>query len=129
MNNTKRQYMTAFNSHLIEFAEDIRRVFPDDMDIASAENGLKKLKKANPKLLISLFKEHISDKYNDEIEKGDVNFFVETDFSKDIPKDKSMFVDKINSFKKPVANMDNENKEKIVKYMKNLNTLSKLYFS
>ena len=50
------QILTAFNNHFIEFVEDVKRVFPDDIEIATAANALSKLRKANPKIILMGFK-------------------------------------------------------------------------
>jgi len=36
------QYLQAFNNHFEEFIDDVVRVFPDDKEIATASNALKK---------------------------------------------------------------------------------------
>ena len=59
----KTQILTAFNDHFIQFVEDIQLVFPDNTDIASVSLALGKLHKANPRLLIMSFKEHVVSGY------------------------------------------------------------------
>ena len=44
--------VSAFNDHFMEMVDDIVAVFPDDLDILSAKNSLKALRKLNPKMLI-----------------------------------------------------------------------------
>ena len=52
----------------MELVLDIERVFPDDNDISTVKNSFVELRKANPKLVIKVFKEQIYDIYNNEIE-------------------------------------------------------------
>ena len=80
----KTQILAAFNDHFIQFVEDIQLVFPDNTDIASVSLALGKLRKANPRLLIMSFKEHVVSGYRNEIEKGDINFFITNDYQKDL---------------------------------------------
>ena len=73
------QILSAFNNHFTEFVEDIKRVFPDDIDIATAANALAKLRKANPKMIIMAFKQFVSLPYKKEIEAGEIEFFINKD--------------------------------------------------
>ena len=72
----KAQILSAFNDHFMQFVQDIQLVFPDNSDIATVSLALGKLRKANPRLLIMSFKEHVVSGYRMEIEKGDINFFI-----------------------------------------------------
>ena len=59
----KSTILRAFNSHFLEFVEDVLRVFPSDTDIIAAKNGLIALKKANPRIILMGWKEYIADRY------------------------------------------------------------------
>ena len=54
--------LTAFNDHFLEFLNDIQSVFPDDPDILSAKNALTLIRKANPKMIVKIWKTFIADK-------------------------------------------------------------------
>ena len=69
------QILSAFNDHFTEFVDDIKRVFPNDVDIATAAKALAKLRKANPKIIIVAFKQFVSSPYKKEIESGEIDFF------------------------------------------------------
>jgi len=60
-------FIKSFNEHFVEFVEDIQSVFPDDVDIKTAKNFLILFKKSNPRLLVKIWKEHIVNKYQNEI--------------------------------------------------------------
>ena len=51
--------LTAFNTKLFEFMEDLADTYPEEKDIASALEALRLLKKINPKLIHSGFMEYI----------------------------------------------------------------------
>jgi hypothetical protein len=51
--------LTAFNTKLFEFVEELADTYPEEKDIASALESLKLLKKVNPKLIHSGFMEYI----------------------------------------------------------------------
>ena len=42
----------AFNTHLLEFLDDIIRIYPDNQDIAKAKTSIETIKKANPAIII-----------------------------------------------------------------------------
>ena len=51
--------LTAFNTKLFEFVEDLADTYPEEKDIISAKESLNLLKKINPKLIHSGFMEYI----------------------------------------------------------------------
>ncbi len=123
------QLLTAFNNHFEEFVDDIVRAFPDDIEIAAAANALKKLRKANPKLIIMIFKEYVLEPYGNKIMEGDLSYFIEKDYSKDVEGSAQAgpILEKIQQIKGPLVGMENKEKAKVLKYMQNLCKLSGLY--
>lgn len=51
--------LSAFNSQLIAFVEDLYETYPEEKDLAKAVDALKALKKVNPKLIHTSFMEYI----------------------------------------------------------------------
>ena len=122
------QILSAFNKHFTEFVDDIKRVFPDDVDIATAANALAKLKKANPKMIIMAFKQFVSLPYRKEIEAGEIDFFIKKDYSQDVGGDSaSLILSKIDLLRKPVSEMNKNEQKKVIKYIQNLTKLADLY--
>jgi len=122
--------LTAFNEHFVEFISDIQAVFPEDVDILSAKNSLLMIKKANPKMIIKIWKTHIVDKYMDQIEKGDISFFINKDYSGDLSKSyfsSNKIIEGIDRLRNPIREMTPENQQKTMKYIQNLTKLSSLY--
>jgi hypothetical protein len=121
--------LQAFNNHLFEFLNDIQVIMPDDKDIVSVNLALSNIKKINPKLIIKIWKTHISSKYKQSIEDGDISFFLNKDYTQDLEKLESSnnIVTKINLLREPIRNMGEENQKKCMKYMQNLTKLSELY--
>lgn len=121
--------LKAFNDHFIEFLEDVQNVFPDNADILTAKNALLALRKANPVLIIKVWKDYIVFKYNDRIMSDDISFFIDKDYVEDVSDmgSSATIVKKINILREPVRNMGKENQDKVMKYLKNLTKLSKLY--
>ena len=127
----KTQILSAFNDHFIQFVEDVQLVFPDNSDIATVSLGLSKLRKANPRLLIMSFKEHVVSGYRTEIENGDINFFINNDYQNDLNNigvgSSNQILEKIDCLRGPVRDMNKNEQDKVMKYMQNLLKLSDMY--
>jgi hypothetical protein len=120
--------LTAFNDHFMAFLNDIQSVFPEDSDILTAKNGLIAIRKANPKMIVKIWKTFIADKYKTEIASGDISFFINKDYSEDVVNSNGSdkIMEAINRLRQPVKNMSYENQAKSMKYIQNLTKLSVL---
>jgi hypothetical protein len=118
----------AFNNHFTEFVEDIIRVFPDNVDVLSAKNAITRIRKANPKLVPEIWKTLIVGKYISKIENGDLDYFINKDYSEDLavnPNNK-VIIEAIDRMRKPLKDMNPDDKTKSIKYIQNLSKLSLL---
>ena len=120
--------LTVFNDHFIEFVTDIQKVFPEDPDILTAKNSLLTIRKANPKMIVKIWKTFIVDKYQREIDSGDLAFFMEKDYSTDIAgtENSSKIMESINRLRGPIKQMTPDNQAKTMKYIQNLTKLAAL---
>lgn len=120
--------VTVFNDHFSEFISDVQSVFPDDPDILTAKNALMAIRKANPKLLAKIWTTHVYSPYKQEIDAGNINFFITKDYSNDLAKNENAdkIMESINRLRKPIKEMSPENQEKTMKYIQNLSKLSLL---
>lgn len=118
--------LKVFCNQIQDFIEDVERVLPDDKDIRRARTAIEALKKANPKLLIMGWKTHVADKYGETIMAGNVNFFLEKDYTEDVSGDGSI-LEAINRLKDPIRSIDESNMAKVIKYIQNLTQLSTMY--
>jgi hypothetical protein len=126
----KSQVIEAFNKHFVEFIIDIERVFPNDPDIMSTRKTINKSLILMPRALIKMFNEHFVKLYSNQIENGDISFFIDNDYRKQYgyKEDEQVWaLDKIESLRQPVKNMVDEEKKKVVKYLQNLKKLTDLY--
>jgi hypothetical protein len=121
-----RQVLTTFNNHFLEFVNDIQQVFPNDVDISTIHNAFTKMRKANPKLIMMTFKEHVLEPYRKEIETGDIEFFISKDYRQDVGNN-NMILEKIDCLRGPIREMNTEEQKKVVKYLQNLCKLCDLY--
>ena len=123
------QYLQAFNLQFEEFVNDIIRVFPDDNEIATAANALKKMRKANPKLFATVFNEYVNKPYGKHIHDNNLKYFLEKDYTIDVGNASHgiEILSKVNIIKTPISNMNVEDQKKVLKYLQNLCKLSDLY--
>ena len=65
----------------------------------------------------------------DEIEKGNIAYFLEKDYAQDIQhvSDVKGVVDAINKIRNPINEMGEKNQQTSMQYILNLSRLSKLY--
>ena len=122
--------LKVFNNHFIEFCEDVEQIFPENKDIKKAKAGLELLRKANPRIIVMFWKSYIVPNYGDQIEKGNLDYFLNKDYKEDLLKNQSndtKIIDAIDKIRQPIREMSQDNKAKAVKYIQNLTKLSKMY--
>ena len=120
--------VTVFNDHFSEFVNDIQSVFPEDPDILTAKNALLAIRKANPKLLVRIWVKYISNPYKNQIESGDINFFLTKDYSSDLARNDNAdkIMESIDRLRNPIKEMSPENQCKTMKYIQNLSKIAVL---
>lgn len=131
MNKQSIVILNAFNSHFSEFIEDIVQIFPEDKDVLLAKQSFVMAKQANPKLIIKIWKSFIVEKYLDEINEGDIGFFINKDYSNDINNvnNSDKIIDAINRLRTPIINMSPKDQMNTMKYIQNLTKLNIAYFT
>ena len=123
--------LTAFNKHFGDFLDDVQNVFPNSVDILTAKNALNLIRKSNPKMLVNIWMKYIVTPYDEQIELGDISFFINKDYKNDLVNLKSSdtVMDSINRLRDPIRSMSPEDQEKTMKYIQNLSKLAKMYQS
>ena len=118
--------VTVFNNHFSEFVDDIQSVFPDDPDILTAKNSLLAIRKANPKLLVKIWITYVYAPYKEQIDIGNIDFFLSKDYSSDLSKNENAekIMESINRLRNPIKEMSQENQAKTMKYIQNLSKLA-----
>jgi hypothetical protein len=121
-------FVSVFNEHFSNFIDDVQSVFPDDVDILTAKNALLTIRKANPKLLVKIWLKYVYTPYKQQIEEGDIQFFLTKDYSCDLAKNDNAdkIMESIDRLRKPVSEMSSENQAKTMKYIQNLSKLAML---
>jgi len=123
--------LSAFNDHFVEFVTDVQSVFPEDHDILVAKNSLLAIRKANPKMIVKIWNTYIVGKYKAEIEKGDISFFINKDYSQDLvyASNPDKIIESIDRLRMPIKLMNPVDQAKTMKYIQNLTKLAAMYES
>jgi hypothetical protein len=119
--------MKAFLNQFTDFVEDVQSVFPDNADIESAKTALFLVKKTNPRILMNAWVTYIVGPYTGEIEKGDIGFFLNKDYTQDLEYMGNAVMQKVDTLRGPVRDMGADNQAKSMKYIQNLTKLAKLH--
>ena len=121
--------LNAFNDQIAELLNDVITIFPDNIDIKTAQNSLGLIRKANPKMTIKIWKTCIVDKYGDKFDSEDITFFIEKDYSGDLSSMdySNKIMEAVDRLREPIKMMDLSNQKKTMKYFSNLKKLCCLY--
>ena len=127
--------MKSFNTLFFDFLDEIIVIYPENKNIKIAKEKFEFIRKGNPSILIKFWKTHVYDCYYDQINAGNIQFFLEKDYSADLSKDlgvdKGYTNDKILSMiedvRGTIRGMDDVNQAHSAKYIMNLSKLSEIY--
>ena len=115
----------AFNKHFIEMLEGIK-VHDTGKSMKKAISGCKLIIKTRPKF-IPLFWKVYAIRFGDDIDKYGIDSFIDMDYKSDeILKEYSMLCEQLGPMREIVKGMNEEEQAKVLDYIKNLNTISKL---
>lgn len=118
--------LPIFNKHFLEFLDDISSVFPDNVDIITAKNGILAIKKINPTIIVKIWQKHIVEPYLTQIQGGNIDFFIHKDYTTDLATtdNSDKILESINRLRDPIRQMSLEDQKKSMKYIQNLTKLS-----
>jgi hypothetical protein len=125
--------LKTFNKQLSEFIDDISTIFPSEKDVMVLATFMKTVIFGKPRAIIDVWYRFIALKYNNEIENGEIEYFLNKDYSEDLQSapGSTETLDAINKLRSTIklAFDQDVNKEKTIKYMQNLTKLSNLYYN
>ena len=125
----KSLIMKSFNKQLFDFFDDIIRIVELNDEVKVARVYFETLRKANPSILLKVWYNKISIPYGAIIEEGNVDFFLEKDYSSDINMANAKEIVRIidSSLRDPIRGMDEVNKQHCMRYVQLLSRLSVAY--
>jgi hypothetical protein len=121
--------MRAFNKCFYDFMDDIMTVFEDKLPFLQAKKNCEMIQSANPAILIRAWYQYVYSKYAEDIDAGNTAFFLEKDYSDDINQfDYAEHIMKvINTFREPLKNLSDSNKDMAMKHIQMLSRVSAKY--
>ena len=120
----------AFNTLFFQFMDDIIDMNPEQSDILQARIFFQNTKKTNPTLLIKIWKKHVYDPFQQHIDEENIDFFLNRDYQGEVSKiatNEGSIQRFIVQMKTQLQQMDVSSKMKIMKDIKNICYLSKIY--
>jgi len=115
--------LTAFNTQLLNFFEELCNTFPEERDIKMATEAIKGAKKINPRLILDLFTEHVYTELSGAIAKRDVLHIRQVAQQK-ISTQFNEMISALAIFDKHWDSMGSKNQEVIWQYLKVLCVLT-----
>ncbi len=127
----KSTIMRTFNTHFMEFLDDIISIFPEKREIQVAKTGFETIKQSNPTLIIRMWNSHIYQRYGDAVDNGDIDFFFDKDYATDLVESQQYneIMKFIDEFRQPLREMNEVNRQHSIKYIQNLSKLASMYAS
>lgn len=123
-----------FINQLSGFIDDLLIIIPNNQGIISAKKYVKTVSSLNPKLLLTLWYESVTQKYATQIKEGDLEFALNRDYSEDVSGkiennsesgESIMLI--IDNLKQATKSLDDDQKKTIIKYLQNITQLTQLY--
>ena len=125
--------LKTFNKQLSEFIDDVSNIFPGEKDVIVLSTFIKTVIFGKPRAIIEVWYNNITLKYNKEIQDGEIEYFLNKDYSDDLQSapGSSETLDAINKLRNSIRRAFDQdvNREKTIKYMQNLTKLANLYYN
>lgn len=125
----KSTILRAFNTLFFDFLDDIIGIVEDAGDIRSAKTSFEMFRKGNPTIIIKVWHTYIYVPYAKVIEAGDLEFFINKDYTGDLSvlANSGDVVKTIDKIREPIRNMTETNKAHSLAYIQKLSKLSAVY--
>ena len=127
-------FTSMFNTLFFNLVDTVVKYFPKDAKLLSAQKSLNVIRKINPKLVFRVWDYYVATPYKKEIEAGDVEFFINKDYSSDLSDyakihDYKEMSDAIDRLREPVRNMNKGQQFEIMGIIQSLSKLADLHKS
>ena len=114
--------LTVFCNMLIRFFEELKDTFPEEREIKLALDTIQNAKKINPRLVLDMFYEHVSNPLREPIAKEDEESIIVYARSK-ISNQYNEILPALSIFDKHWTTLSDPNRQSIWKYLKVLVSL------
>ena len=129
----KALVLKTFNKQLTEFIDDVNAIFPGEKDVVLLSTFMKTIMFGKPRAIIEVWYENITLKYYEQIENGELEYFLNKDYSEDLQDSpgSAESLQAINSLRSSIRKAFelDINKEKTLKYVQNITKLANIYYN
>jgi len=123
--------LKAFNKLFFDFFDELITIYPENVEIMTGRESFETFKKLNPTSIIKVWYPYIYAPYQATIDSGDIDFFMEKDYSTDLTEanvaNAKGVLEMIDNVREPIRNLSKENRVHATKYIQNLSKLSAAY--
>ena len=100
----KSQVLKGFNVHLFEFLDELKKIFPENMDIPTVRTFFELTKKGNVTILIKAWNVYVNVPYGTKLEEGELDYFIDKDYREDLIElsNSDEIVSSIDKIRKPL---------------------------
>ena len=125
----KSTVLKGFNTYFFDFLDDVASIIENNEDILVSRSFFETVKKANPTLIIKSWYLYIYTPYKGIIDEGNVEYFLEKDYGKDISvlSNSEDIMNSINKIRAPIKSMSIVNQQHSMEYIQKLSKLSTMY--
>lgn len=119
-------YQKIFNVHFMEMCKDIELLFHDDYQVSKVVTYFDIIIKSKPKSVFQYCKTYFKI-YDSKIKEDALLFFLEHEYENELKESNYSHIrEPIETFKKKMMNISEENKNKIREYLDNLINIASL---
>lgn len=130
-NSDKSVVLKTFNKHFFDFLDELIHIYPDNVEMLTGRETFQTFKKLNPTSIIKAWYSYIYQPYKVVIDAGDIDFFMEKDYTLDLNhpdvKNTKTILEMIDNVRIPIKNLSSPNRIHATKYIQNLSKLSLAY--
>jgi hypothetical protein len=122
--------LSTFISQLDECLDDMLKTYPTtatDQRFIKCKMYFDTLKKTNPRTMILAWKKFVNERYREQIDAKNIDFFIHKDYSEEVSDYDNVVEGAINDMRETIMQMSESNKETSMKYVQNLCKLGDLY--
>ena len=109
--------LTTFTNMLVRFFEDLKDTFPEEREIKMALETIQNARKINPRLILDMFNEHVTNPLRDAIQNEDDGHIIQYAKTK-VSVQFNEILPAIAIFDKHWAGLSDSNRTSIWKYLK-----------
>lgn len=124
-----KKLVEIFNANFIKFIDDLVKLYPNDKDMKTFKLSFRMITNVADKKPMEFFNNLVVQKYGEQIDKKDEQFFLNKDYEELKSVDENVTTELINKIKSYWKDISSADKEVVWKYITLLTALNRKYYS